>query len=191
MSTASLKRLSKFLALMLRHQPERFGLTLDEQGFADLDTVWQAVVQRFGSRYTWDDLEQVVAGGTDGKKRFEIVGHRIRALYGHNRRVGPIHYGDPVEPPEVLFHGTSPRALASIREQGLLPKKRQMVHLSRSPDRAQRVAQRHTSHPVILRIRAREAFAQGIPFYHPEPEHFLAPRIPPDFIEFPAQGEPR
>ncbi|HIP87010.1 MAG TPA: hypothetical protein EYH27_01050, partial [Anaerolineales bacterium] len=29
-------RLSKFLALILRHQPERFGLVLDEEGWASL-----------------------------------------------------------------------------------------------------------------------------------------------------------
>ncbi len=184
--SASLKRLSKFLAYMLRHQPERFGLTLDAQGVTNLDAVWQAVVHRFGSRYTWEDLMQVVAAGSDGKKRFEIVGHRIRALYGHNRRLGIINYGPAVKPPEVLYHGTSPRALKNIREQGLLPQKRQMVHLALSPERALQVGKRHAAQPVLLRIRAQDAFAHGIPFYHPEEQHYLAPHIPPQFIEFPS-----
>jgi RNA:NAD 2'-phosphotransferase (TPT1/KptA family) len=32
-------RMSKFLALVLRHEPERIGLTVDDQGWADVAVV--------------------------------------------------------------------------------------------------------------------------------------------------------
>lgn len=179
-----LRRLSKFLAYLLRHHPNRFGLTLDAGGFADLEAVWQVVTQRFGSRYQREDLERLAREGSGGKRRFEIRAGRIRALYGHSRRVGTIHYGDPVQPPEILYHGTNPKAVENIRAQGLLPGKRQMVHLSRTPERALEVGRRHTAHPVLLRIRAQEAAQAGIPFYRTEPEHFLAPHIPPSSSSF-------
>lgn len=31
------KKISKFLSLILRHQPESIGLTLDENGWADVE----------------------------------------------------------------------------------------------------------------------------------------------------------
>ncbi len=33
------KRISKFLNLVLRHQPEKIGLELDAQGWANVDTL--------------------------------------------------------------------------------------------------------------------------------------------------------
>ena len=33
------KRISKFLSLVLRHQPEQIGLRLDKQGWAEVDAL--------------------------------------------------------------------------------------------------------------------------------------------------------
>jgi len=125
----------------------------------------------------------VLDGQTDGKKRFEVTGERIRALYGHSK-VRPIEY-PPVEPPPILYHGTHPQALKPIRSQGLQSMKRQYVHLSKTIDRAIKVGSRRTEQVILLKIRASDAYHSGISFYNPEPEHFLAKNIPVDFIEFP------
>jgi RNA:NAD 2'-phosphotransferase (TPT1/KptA family) len=53
--------------------------------------------------------------------------------------------------------------------------------ICRSP--AQTVADRHGDEIVILTIRAAEAHADGIVFYHPEAEHYLARSIPQEYIE--------
>lgn len=37
------KQLSKFLSLILRHKPEMVGITLDEHGWANVDTSTGAV----------------------------------------------------------------------------------------------------------------------------------------------------
>lgn len=178
---ADLVRLSKFLAVLLRHDAERYGLMLDDAGFTDTDAVWAIVSQRFPGRYQYRDLLKVVEGDQHGKKRYEIEGRKIRALFGHSR-VSAITY-PPAEPPELLYHGTTRAALASIRREGLKPRNRQYVHFTSNREHAQRVAQRHSRDTIILTIRAGAAHRAGIVFYHPETEHYLADAVPPEFID--------
>lgn len=180
---ADLVRLSKFLAVLLRHEPDKFGLTLDEEGFTETDRVWEQINKRFPGRYTYPDLLKVVAGDQDGKKRYEIRGQHIRAMFGHST-AQKVSYARAV-PPEILYHGTTSQALDAIRQEGLKSLSRQYTHLTTSVERAERVGQRHTGKLVILSIRAGDAHRAGIAFYHPEPEHYLADAIPPEHIEFP------
>jgi len=177
-----LVRLSKFLAVLLRHEPEKFGLTLDEEGFAETELVWEQVNKRFPGRYTYNDLLEVVDGDQDGKKRYEIRGRQIRAMFGHSMPE-KIQY-PPAIPPEILYHGTTSAALPSIHAEGLKSLSRQYVHLTTNRQRAERVGQRHKGKTVLLLIHAGEAYRAGIVFYHPEPEHYLAEAIPPEFIAF-------
>ena len=183
MNMSNRTRLSKFLSLILRHRAADFGITLDEQGFTAVADVWAQVQQRYGDTYRYDDLLAIAAGQHDDKQRFEIVGDRIRARYGHSA-VRTVTY-DPVTPPDLLYHGTTPTALNSIRQQGLQPQQRQYVHLSLDPDWAGRVGQRRVQQPVILRVRAAEMAAAGHEFYHPEPKHYLTAAVPVEFIDFP------
>lgn len=62
---------------------------------------------------------------------------------------------------------------------------RQYVHLATTRAEAERVGVRRARSPAILTIRARAAHCAGIAFYSPDPDHFLARSIPPEFIEFP------
>lgn len=181
----NLKHLSRFLAVVLRHNPGEFGLALDKHGWANLDLVWQAVHRKYGNRYTLDDLETVVAGDKRGKKRYEIdsENNRIRALYGHSH-VREITY-PPAEPPDTLYHGTNTRAAESIREQGLTSQGRQYVHLTTNKDNATVVARRRTEKPLLLIVRAREAHDAGLVFHQAESEHYLIKHVPPDYIDFP------
>jgi putative RNA 2'-phosphotransferase len=184
---ANLKRLSKFLAVILRHRAGDFGLTLDQDGFTDLESVLIMIEKRYPGQYSAEDLLAVVQGHEHGKKRYEIRDGRIRALFGHSD-VTPVTY-PPVEPPEILYHGTTPEALESIRASGLKAMSSQYVHLGTSTERATRVAARHTGTPVILRIRAGNAHCAGIVFYSPESEHYLARTVPPKFIGFRDQDQ--
>ncbi len=181
-------KLSKFLALLLRHQPERFGLALDEEGWASLSEVME--ILRGLPNFRWatraDVMEIVERGSGDGKRRFEVEGDRIRARYGHSI-ARPIRYV-PCTPPECLYHGTSPEVLPAIRREGLRPMDRQYVHLSTDPEAARRVGTRHTPRPVVLTVRAAEAHSAGIEFYRPEESVYLVRQVPPDFLEFP-EGE--
>lgn len=182
---ASLKQLSKFMSLMLRHQPEAFDLVLDEAGFADAEAVWGQIAARYPGRYRYEEMIQVATQGTgDGKQRFDLYEGRIRARYGHNRRVQPVSYA-PVVPPDVLYHGTTPDALQAIRENGLQAMGRQYVHLSIDAAWAATVGQRRAAMPVVLTVQASAAHRAGVVFHHPGPRHYLAKAIPPTFVEFP------
>ena len=106
---ANLTRLSKFLAVVLRHDAEKFHVALDSEGFTDVDAVWTIIQKRYPGQYDYRDLLTVVEGDQTGKKRYEIREGRIRAMFGHSK-VNPISYPVAV-PPEYLYHGTTPQAL--------------------------------------------------------------------------------
>ena len=179
----NLTRFSKFVSLILRHRAKDFGLEMDSRGFVDFEALRALVAQKSTDVYSDEDWQKIVHGELDGKKRYELVDGRIRALYGHTR-VAEVIY-PAVEPPEILYHGTTPQAERNIRREGLRPMKRQYVHLSENTERALSVGNRRTDTVRLLVVRAREAVRAGIEFYNPEPEHYLARSIPSQFIEFP------
>jgi putative RNA 2'-phosphotransferase len=178
-----LVKLSKFLALILRHQPERFALKLDDEGWASLSEVMEILKGLPNFRWaTRADVMAVVEGGAgDDKRRFQVEENRIRACYGHSM-AHPIRY-EPVIPPTILYHGTSPNAIEAIRCEGLRPMERQYVHLSTDPTTAVQVGARHTERPVVLSVRAGDAHAAGIVFYQADEAVYLAKHVPPEFVE--------
>jgi putative RNA 2'-phosphotransferase len=183
-----LVKLSKFLSLVLRHQPERFALALDEHGWASLSEVMEIVkgLPNFCWATRADVMAVVEEGSGDGKRRFEVQGNRIRARYGHSF-AQPIVYESCV-PPVVLYHGTSQSAVAAVRREGLRPMERQYVHLSPDPHTAALVSVRHDEEPVVITVRAAEAHAAGIEFYQADEAVYLAKSIPAEFVELPAES---
>lgn len=181
--TKNLTQLSKFLALILRHTAREHGISIDSEGFTDIETVWTVISNKFGKRYTIDDLYEVVAGDQYGKKRYEIVDTRIRAMFGHSD-VGEISYPVTV-PPKFLYHGTSIEAIQSIKTSGLMSQNRQYVHLTTNFDNATRVANRHSKEIIVLEVSAKDAYENGVVFHQPEAEHFLCKAVPSRFIIFP------
>ncbi|HDD25300.1 MAG TPA: RNA 2'-phosphotransferase [Chloroflexi bacterium] len=181
-------KLSKFLSLILRHQPERFALEIDTEGWASLPEVMEILHGLPNFRWaTRADVMAIVEGTIgDGQRRFEVDvdDQRIRARYGHSLS-HPIRYA-PCTPPPLLYHGTSPAALAHIQREGLKPMRRQYVHLSATPAAAARVGARHTASgepPVILRIQAAKAHAAGVQFFQAGDDVYLTTYIPPQFVE--------
>lgn len=158
------KRLSKFLSLVLRHEPAAAGVTLDAEGWIDIDTLLKGATQK-GMTFTRSDLDHVVA--TSEKKRFTVSadGASIRAAQGHSVKVDLSLV--PECPPELLYHGTAERNVASIVVEGLRPGSRQYVHLSSDEATARAVGARH-GRPVVFRVDAAQAHADGHHFYRAE-----------------------
>lgn len=173
-------RTSKFLSLVLRHEPEKIGLKLDPAGWADVETLLTACRQH-GVAIERAELEEIVA--TNEKKRFAFSddGRRIRANQGHSVEVS-LGY-TPQTPPARLFHGTATRFLDSIRSHGLKKMERHHVHLSADEDTAQKVGQRHGK-PLILRIKADAMQAANHSFFLSENGVWLTDAVPVEFIEF-------
>lgn len=165
---------SKFLSYVLRHRPDSVGVTLDAEGWIEVEVLLGALSDH-GRPLTRTELEEIVA--TSDKQRFALDGDRIRANQGHSVQVDLAL--EPRTPPEVLYHGTVERFLASIRERGLLKGQRTHVHLSADRETATRVAQRRGK-PVILEIecgRMREHV-----FYLSDNGVWLVEAVPPEFI---------
>ncbi len=181
MNEKQLTKLSKFLSLVLRHNPGAIGLTLDRNGWADVEDLL-AAMQRCGKPLDRAILERIVE--TDNKQRYRFCsnGKRIRANQGHSIDVD-LQF-KPVEPPEHLYHGTATRFVTSIRAEGLQSRSRQFVHLSHDVNTALKVAQRHGK-PVILTIAAGRMAQAGHEFYLSENGVWLASEVPVTFIEFP------
>ena len=168
------------MSLVLRHEPEKIGLALGDEGFVPLGAFVAALnTQRAYGWVTEAHVHEVVTASD--KQRFEIVDGRIRARYGHSVEEAVTY--PAVEPPEILYHGTTPQAAALILQQGLKPMQRQYVHLSSTPDMAEIVARRRTNRPVLLIVRAREAWQAGVTFHNPEPRLYLGTPIAPSFID--------
>jgi putative RNA 2'-phosphotransferase len=171
---------SKFLALVLRHQPQRIGLAVDDAGWARVSELI-GCARRSGVELSEAVITEVVE--KNEKQRFKLSedGTKIRASQGHSL---PIDLGlEPVRPPDVLYHGTATRFLPSIRERGLTSRGRQYVHLSPDEDTATRVGQRH-GQPVVLRIQAALMYAHGHEFFLSENGVWLTREVPLQFVDF-------
>ncbi len=174
-------RTSKFLSLVLRHQPETAHITLDAAGWVSVEDLLAgcAKARRTLSRA---DLEHIVA--TNAKKRFEFSadGTRIRASQGHSVEVD-LNY-ESKEPPPILYHGTATRFLESIQLQGLLKMQRHHVHLSAETKMTLQVGTRHGK-PVLLTILAADMHQSGHAFYLSTNGLWLVEQVPVQFIRFP------
>ena len=76
---ARLRKLNRFLALLLRHRHARFPISIDEDGYADLATVMH--ILKGLPNFRWATRADIDAAlDLSEHNRFEIVDGRIRAL---------------------------------------------------------------------------------------------------------------
>src|SRR4051812_43449778 len=95
-------RLSKRLALHLRHDPAAIGLTLAPGGWVEVGTLLDALRAR-GFAVTREELDEVVETSDKRRFAFDETGTRIRASQGHSVAVDLGLADTP--PPDVLYHG--------------------------------------------------------------------------------------
>lgn len=177
----SLVGYSKFLSLVLRHDPSAAGLTLDGAGWADVGQLLIASAKR-GYPGSFAALQEVVA--TNDKQRFAFSpdGKKIRARQGHSISVD-VGLG-AVPPPDVLYHGTAERFVASILSSGIHSGTRQFVHLSIDVSAATRVGQRH-GRPIVLCVNAGGMQQEGYEFFLSENGVWLTREVPAKFVIVP------
>ena len=177
------RNLSKFLSLILRHRPFDFSLKPDDKGFVPFEGLLQAIQKTSG--WNWVKKEDVLAiVNSPEKKRFEVMGGKIRALYGHS--IETKMDVPRVTPPDVLYHGTTPKLASEINRRGLVPRNRQYVHLTETREEAIRIGFRRDPKPAMVTIRAKEALKAGVEFYRGNDGAFLAARIPREFCDYDA-----
>lgn len=171
---------SKFLSLLLRHNPAAAGLTLDEHGWADVAELIAGVNAAGGYSLTMEMLEEIVR--TDGKQRYSFNEDHtlIRANQGHSIPVD-VELKEAV-PPDTLYHGTGEKDVESIDREGLISKSRLYVHLSADIPTAEKVGQRHGK-PVIYRVDCRKMAEDGYKFYRSVNLVWLTKKVPVGYIK--------
>ena len=168
------EQLSKRLAYLLRHAPEKAGVTLEPGGWAPLEPLLAHL------RVSRARVERVVAA--DRKGRYALRGDRIRANQGHSVAVD-LHL-TLTRPPQTLYHGTHAGALDAIRHEGLKPMSRHHVHLSADTATAQQVGARR-GQAVVLVVAAGAMREAGYDFYRSDNGVWLTDEVPPEFLTFP------
>ncbi len=176
--------LSKFLSLILRHDPEKVGLVLEEGGWVEVPTLLHAL-QKAGHRVDELLLHQVVRENDKQRFAFNEDSSKIRANQGHSI---PVELGlQPISPPEILYHGTATRFLESILATGLHSQRRTHVHLSLDYDTAVKVGARHGK-PVTLKVEAGQMAADGFLFYQADNGVWLTEQVPGKYLHIHKNG---
>jgi len=178
MNSDRIIKISKFMSMVLRHKPERIGITLDAQGWADTNALIKGM-KRAGHSVSLEDLKLVV--NENDKKRFKFNEDytKIRASQGHSIDVD-VELPE-IAPPDILYHGTASRNIASIKDTGLKPGGRLYVHLSKDRETAENVGARHGK-PVVLTINAAQMHKDGHKFYLSDNNVWMAKSVPADYI---------
>ena len=176
-----MKNVSRFLSLVLRHQPEVIGITLDAQGWVAVDTLL-AALEKHGKGIDRPTLEQIVAENNKKRFTFDETGTKIRANQGHSIEIDLAL--PATEPPAVLYHGTAEKTVEAIRREGLTKQSRQHVHLSTNVETATQVGGRHGK-PCLLKVQAGKMHADGYTFYISDNGVWLTDHVPVAYIDFP------
>lgn len=167
----------KFIALILRHKPETIGIHLDEHGWANVDELIAGITKT--QEFNFDMLKEIVR--TDNKQRYSFNEDKtkIRANQGHSIPVDVEL--EQKTPPDILWHGTGEKYVASIEAEGLIPKTRLYVHLSMDPDTAMKVGSRHGK-PVVYEVAAKEMQADGYVFFQSVNVVWLTKHVPVKYL---------
>jgi len=181
----TLKKASKFLSLVLRHDPGRIGLELDQAGWVGVDDLLEGIKRnRRGVSMDREKLRRVVETNDKGRFEFSDDGTRIRARQGHSVHV---ELGDePREPPECLYHGTPEKFVTAIRSGGLLKMSRHAVHLSPDYETATKVGARR-GRAVVIKVRARRMHEDGHEFRLTGNGVWYTDHVPPDYLVWPEE----
>lgn len=173
------EKLSVFISLVLRHNPDAAHITVDEHGWADVGELL-AGINDTGREINMEILEEIVA--TDNKQRYSFNQDKtlIRANQGHSIPVD-VELKEQ-EPPEFLYHGTAARFLDAIESEGLKPMSRLYVHLSKDIETALKVGRRH-GNPVVLKVNSGDMYKDGQRFYLSENGVWLIKKVDAKYLE--------
>ena len=178
MNDKELKRMGKYVSLLLRHHPEEAGVILDEHGGADVNDL----ISRVSPRYplTEELLHQIAYGPDKQRYEFSEDGKKVRAVHGHSVKVD-LGY-EETRSPRILYHGTAEKYRASIERVGLIKKNRQYVHLSENIEQAREVGKRHGK-LVLYEVDAERMYNDGYKFYRSTSGVWLTDNVHTVYLE--------
>lgn len=171
-----LKKISKYLSFILRHEPESISLQLNAEGWADIE---ELVTRTKKFKLTKELIKTVVE--SNDKQRFAISGdcQRIKANQGHSIKVDLEL--EASTPPDILLHGTAERFVEAIFKQGLVKQQRHHVHLSETQHVALSVGARYGK-PVLLKVDAKQMHLDGYEFFKTANNVWLVDCVPVKYL---------
>ncbi len=171
------ERIGRLMSGILRHFPDRFGLTMDENGWVHFEPFVRAVRKKLKWANQWL-IKAVIY--SDEKGRYELKGDKIRARYGHSVDVRLDDMPEATE--DVLYYGTSEEEAQRILEVGIKPVRQTFVHLSTTFEKSVEVAMLRTDKPIVFEIDAKKARSDGMRIIKANDTIALAKEIPPKYI---------
>ena len=177
-------RLSRFISLILRHNPGAIGISIERKGaWADVNALIDGINRSGKFRIDRPLLEKIVASDSKGRYSFSPDGQKIRANQGHS--IDVVIEMEHRQPPEYLYHGTAWRFMESIMAKGLLPGNRRYVHLSPDYETAVKVGCRPSKpdQPVVLRVHAAQMAEEGFDFMISDNGVWQIATVPPQYLE--------
>jgi len=181
-----MKNVSRLLSEVLRHKPEKLGLTLNKNGYVTVGKLLdQLEVHGYDTDY--EELMEIVE--TNNKKRFEIkkadfgdngYDDLIRAAQGHSVKVDLELKRE--KPPTFLYHGTVRKSVNKIIKSGMSKMNRHAIHLSVDTETAINVGSRR-GNPILLKIFAGAMHVDGYKFYQSSNGVWLTDEVPPKYLK--------
>ena len=172
-------KISKFLSLVLRHQPETIGIILDENGWTDVETLIE-ISNNNGVYFDKIILNHIVETNTKKRFAFNESNEKIRANQGHSIEIelGLVSQ----KPPTILYHGTGQKSVNSIKLTGLEKRQRHQVHLSKDIETAIAVGQRH-GRPFVFEVLAEQMYMDKYEFFLSENGVWLTDKVPTKYLK--------
>lgn len=175
----NLTRISRTLSFMLRHSTSPQYVRADG-GWAKVTDILTALRKRYPD-VDREVLDAIVAQDEKGRYSYSPDGTMIRANQGHSIPNVVVEMEAVADPPALLYHGTSTRAIGSILHEGLTPQHRHFVHISNDRETAVKTGRRHGK-PVVLTIDAKRFVADGNELYLSSNGVWQAKHVPPEYF---------
>lgn len=179
-------RLGRYLTSILRHDPERIGMTMDENGWLNLEDMLKNINNVEKLKLTRENVENEVK--VDEKGRFEISkdGLFIRCLQGHSKGLTKIEFEEINEIdviPKILIHGTRGSLDKLLEDEGLRKGQREYVHLIEDIKVATENGERWKEKNVlIIYIDAHSMKKDGFKFLRSKNNVWLVDNVPPKYF---------
>ena len=185
MSDYEVEKMGRTLAAILRHG--KFDLEMSPQGFVDMRDIVDTV-RGINPRMKWLRPHHIEALAlTDPKGRYQVVGHKVRATYGHTVKLDLHRPTDDV--PDHLYYPVSPDAEEIIMETGIMPVDRAMVHLSGTYRDAVRAGSVRMDDVAVLDIDTKRCADAGFPIGKAARSVYLCDRVPPACLSLAEEPE--
>lgn len=173
------QKMSKFLTLLLRHNPGALNLSMTPEGWGDV----RELVNKISAQnpFSIELLEKIIEKDVQGLFTLSEDGTKIRATDGHSIAVNV--EPKPITPPEFLYKAVPMESLNRIAKSGLVPApKSSYVRLYGDENVAQKgyTGQRKA---IVLKVSSEDMHTDGMRLYRTSSGVYLTETVPTEYLE--------